>query len=125
MEVKKPPLRLTPPSFPLISPPHPSQQEHPMARQCQITGVKVTTGHRIHRSGKAKKEGGIGRHITKRVKRKIYANIKSKRIWVPELNKWVRVKLTMRALKTINKNGAYRVLMDAGLIEPVKAKEKP
>ena len=42
-----------------------------MATICQITGVGVTRGHHIHRSGKAKKEGGIGRHITKRVKRVI------------------------------------------------------
>ncbi|MEI6533993.1 MAG: 50S ribosomal protein L28 [Verrucomicrobiaceae bacterium] len=88
-----------------------------MPRQCQITGAKVTTGNHIHRSGKAKKEGGIGRHVTKRVKRKIYPNIQDKRIWVPELNKFVKVRLTMRALKTINKNGAYKVLADAGVIK--------
>ena len=95
-----------------------------MPRTCQITGAHVTTGHRIHRSGKAKKEGGIGRHVTKRVKRRFYPNIKTKRIWVPELNTWVKVKLTMRALKTINKNGAYRTLLKAGLIEPVQPKKK-
>ncbi len=88
-----------------------------MPRQCQITGAKVTTGHHIHRSGKAKKLGGIGRHVTKRVKRKIYANIRDKNIWVPELDKFVKVRLTMRALKTINKNGAYKVLTEAGIIK--------
>ena len=87
-----------------------------MARECQITGAKVTTGHFIHRSGKAKKEGGIGKHITKRVKRKIYPNLQDKRIWVPELNKWVKVRLSCRALKTIDKNGAFKVLKGAGLI---------
>src|ERR1700760_680955 len=93
-------------------------------RVCQITGVRVTTGHRIHRSGKAKKEGGIGKHITKRVKRKFYPNLQDKRIWVPELNDWVKVRLSMRALKTINKNGAYKVLLEAGLIEAVKPAKK-
>ena len=87
-----------------------------MARECQITGTKVTTGHHIHRSGKAKKEGGIGKHITKRVKRKIYPNLQDKRIWVPELSKWVKVRLSCRALKTIEKNGAFAVLKTAGLI---------
>ena len=95
-------------------------------RVCQITGARVTTGHRIHRSGKAKKEGGIGKHITKRVKRKFYPNLQDKRIWVPELSKWVKVRLSTRALKTINKNGAYKVLLEAGLVEkvvkPAKAK---
>ncbi len=88
-----------------------------MPRQCQITGAKVTTGHHIHRSGRAKKLGGIGRHVTKRVKRKIHPNIKDKQIWVPELDKFVKVRLTMRALKTINKNGAYKVLTEAGIIK--------
>lgn len=87
-----------------------------MARQCQITGVKVTTGHKTHRSGKAKKEGGIGRHITKRVKRVILPNLRKKRIWVPELGKFVEVKLTARALKTVNKNGALKTLKAAGLV---------
>jgi len=87
-----------------------------MARVCQITGARVTTGHKIHRSGKAKKEGGIGKHITKRVKRKIYPNLRDKRIFVPELGRWVRVKLTARALKTVHKVGAFKVLTEAGLI---------
>ena len=87
-----------------------------MAKVCQITGVGVTRGHHIHRSGKAKKEGGIGRHITKRVKRSIYPNLRQKRIWVPELGKYVDVKLTARALKTVNKNGALKTLKAAGLI---------
>lgn len=87
-----------------------------MAKVCQITGVGVTRGHHIHRSGKAKKEGGIGKHITKRVKRVIYPNLRQKRIWVPELGKFVTVKLTARALKTVNKNGAFKTLKTAGLI---------
>jgi large subunit ribosomal protein L28 len=88
-------------------------------RICQITGARVTTGHRIHRSGKAKKEGGIGKHITKRVKRKFYPNLQDKRIWVPQLQEWVKVRLSTRALKTVNKNGAYKTLLAAGLIKPV------
>ena len=87
-----------------------------MAKVCQITGVGVTRGHHIHRSGKAKKEGGIGKHITKRVKRVIFPNLRTKRIWVPELAKFVTVKLSARALKTVNKNGAFKVLKGAGLI---------
>ena len=87
-----------------------------MAKVCQITGVGVTRGHHIHRSGKAKKEGGIGRHITKRVKRFILPNLRKKRIWVPELGKFVDVKLTARALKTVNKNGALKTLKAAGLV---------
>jgi large subunit ribosomal protein L28 len=87
-----------------------------MAKICEITGVGVTRGHHIHRSGKAKKEGGIGRHITKRVKRVILPNLRRKRIFVPELNKFIDVKLSARALKTLDKNGAYATLKKVGLI---------
>lgn len=87
-----------------------------MSRVCKITGAKVTTGNRIHRSGKAKKKGGIGRHVTKTVKRQFKPNLREKRVWVPELNKFVRVRVSARGLKTINKNGAYRTLKEAGLV---------
>ncbi|MBK1828370.1 large ribosomal subunit protein bL28 [Haloferula rosea] len=87
-----------------------------MARVCSIRGSRVRSGGIINRSGLAKKKGGIGRHVTKVVKRKVTPNIQSKRIYVPELDKWVRVTLSCRALKTINKNGAYATLKKAGLI---------
>jgi large subunit ribosomal protein L28 len=87
-----------------------------MSRRCQITGVGPVRGRRIIRSGKAKKKGGIGLHVTKEVKRTFYPNLVTKRIWVPELKRHVRVKLTARALKTIDKNGAYRTLKGAGLV---------
>ena len=87
-----------------------------MARVCSITGAKVRSGRRIHRSGLAKKKGGIGRHVTKTVKRQFKPNLREKRIWVPELGRYVRVKISARGLKTINKNGAYKTLKEAGLI---------
>lgn len=87
-----------------------------MARICIIRGTQVRTGGRIHRSGLAKKKGGIGRHVTKVVKRKITPNLQTKRIWVPEFGRFVRMKLSCRALKTINKNGALQTLKKAGLV---------
>lgn len=88
-----------------------------MARICSIRGTRVRSGGKIHRSGLAKKKGGIGRHVTKVVKRKVSPNLQNKRIWVPELGKFVRLKLTCRALKTINKNGAYATLKKAGIVK--------
>jgi len=43
-------------------------------------------------------------------------NVQRRRLWVPELKRHVRVKLTARALKTLDRNGAYRTLKDAGLV---------
>lgn len=87
-----------------------------MSRVCSITGAKPARGSKIHRRGLAKKKGGIGMHVTKVVPREFQPNLKTKRIWVPELQKHVRVKLSARALKTINKNGAYATLKKAGLL---------
>ena len=87
-----------------------------MSKVCSIRGSKVRVGRKIHRSGLAKKKGGIGRHVTKVVKRTVSPNLQNKRIWVPELGKHVRLKLSCRALKTINKNGAFVTLKKAGLI---------
>lgn len=45
-----------------------------------------------------------------------YPNLQKKRIYVPELNKFVTITVTARAIKTIQKNGAFKTLRKAGLI---------
>lgn len=87
-----------------------------MARVCSIRGSRVRAGRRIHRSGLAKKKGGIGRHVTKVVNRTFSPNLQTKRIWVPELGRYVRLTLSCKAIKTIAKNGAYATLKKAGLV---------
>ena len=87
-----------------------------MAKICVITGSRATRGSVIHRRGMAKKKGGVGRHVTKNVPRIFAPNLDEHRIWVPELKKFVRVRVTARGLKTINKNGAYAALKKAGAI---------
>jgi large subunit ribosomal protein L28 len=84
---------------------------------CQITGARPFRANKYHRSGLAKKKGGIGRHLTKAVRRTISPNLKDKRIWVPELNDWVKVRLTCHAMRIIDRKGAYRTLKEAGLIK--------
>ena len=87
-----------------------------MSRVCSITGAKPTKGHAIHRRGMAKKKGGVGQHITANTPRLFLPNLKTRRLWVPELDRYVTVKLSARALKTIAKNGVYRTLKHAGLV---------
>lgn len=94
-----------------------------MAR-CQITGRGPKTGKRVSRRGKAKSEGGVGLKTTGITFRTFKPNLQKKRIFVPELNRWVTVRLCASALKTINKKGAYSVLLGAGLVRPPKAKKK-
>ncbi len=88
-----------------------------MSRKCSITGAKPVRGSKIHRRGLAKKKGGIGMHVTAVTARYFVPNLKTKRVWVPELKKFVTVKATARAFKTISKNGAYKTLAAAGLVK--------
>jgi len=93
-----------------------------MSRVCQVTRRGTATGRSIARRGLPKKKGGVGLNITGVTKRRFKVNVQKKRIWVPELGKHVTVRLSTRALRTINKNGAYSTLVKAGLIKPAKAK---
>ena len=87
-----------------------------MSRVCDINGTKALKGRKIHRRGLAKKKGGIGQHVTATTRRYFLPNLKTKRIWVPELKKFVRIRVTARGMKTLNKNGAYETLKKAGVI---------
>jgi large subunit ribosomal protein L28 len=87
-----------------------------MSRECSITGARPAKGHVIHRRGMAKKKGGVGRHVTANTPRLFLPNLKTRRIWIAELNRYVTVKMSARALKTMAKNGAFRTLKAAGVI---------
>ncbi len=63
-----------------------------MSRRCEVTGVGPKSGNSIS-------------HAHNHTKRRFLPNLQKKRIWVQELNKFVTVKLSTRALRTIAKNG--------------------
>ncbi len=63
-----------------------------MSRRCQVTGVGPKSGNNIS-------------HAHNKTKRRFLPNLQKKRIWVQELNRFVTVKLSTRALRTISKNG--------------------
>ncbi len=87
-----------------------------MSRVCAITHARPSKGHVIHRRGMAKKKGGVGRHVTANTPRLFIPNLKTRRLWVPELKRFVVVKLSARAIKTVTKNGAYATLKKAGIL---------
>ncbi len=45
-----------------------------------------------------------------------YPNLQKKRVYIPELKKTMVLTLSTEAIKTINKNGAFRTLKKAGII---------
>ncbi len=68
-----------------------------MARRCELTGKQTRTGNNVS-------------HSNRRTKRKFKPNIHKKRIYIPELDKWVTLKLSTRALRSITKMGAYQYI---------------
>ena len=71
-----------------------------MSRVCQITGKKVVTGNNVS-------------HSKRKTKRKFYPNLQTKKFFIPEEDKWVTLKVSASALRTINKNGITAVLKEA------------
>jgi large subunit ribosomal protein L28 len=66
-----------------------------MARICEITGKRPMKGNIIWRSGKAKKAGGIGTHITAITKRKFRVNLQRVKAVMPNGEvRYVRVAAT-------------------------------
>ena len=71
-----------------------------MSKVCQITGKRPRTGNNVS-------------HSNIKTKRKFYPNLQKKRFYIPEEDKWITLKVSTRALRTINKNGITRVLREA------------
>jgi large subunit ribosomal protein L28 len=70
-----------------------------MARVCQVTGRKPITGHKVSFSNK-------------KAKRRFLPNLQSKRFYLVEEDRWVTLKLTTDAIRTINKNGLMSVVKE-------------
>lgn len=71
-----------------------------MSRVCQITGKKVMSGNNVS-------------HSKRRTKRKFYPNLLEKTFYVPEEDREITLKISARALRTIDKNGVYNTIKDA------------
>lgn len=54
-----------------------------MSRICSVTGKRPTKGNHIWRSGKAKKKGGIGTHVTAITKRRFFPNLQRVKVVLP------------------------------------------
>ncbi|MGI9558628.1 MAG: 50S ribosomal protein L28 [Thermodesulfobacteriota bacterium] len=73
-----------------------------MARKCSITGKKPLAGNSVS-------------HANNKVRRRQLPNLQTKRIFVPELDKFVKIKLSVRALRTVDKKGLLPFLKSEGL----------
>jgi large subunit ribosomal protein L28 len=79
-----------------------------MARRCQISGTGPVSGSSIS-------------HAHNKSKRRFLPNLQKKRIWVKELNKFVTVKVSAAALRTVAKKGTSEI---AKLVREKKIKSR-
>jgi large subunit ribosomal protein L28 len=73
-----------------------------MAKVCQLTG-------------KRPKSGNTRSHANNKSKRRWEPNLQWKRVFVTELGRYVRLRLSTRAIRTLNRKGLMQFLKDEGL----------
>ncbi len=71
-----------------------------MSRVCQISGKRPLSGNNVS-------------HANNRTRRKFYPNLHKKRYYIPEEDRWITLKVSTHAMRTINKNGISNVLREA------------
>ena len=71
-----------------------------MARVCQITGKKPMSGNNVS-------------HANNRTRRRFLPNLHKKKFYIPEEDKWIVLKVSSTALRTIDKYGISAVLQKA------------
>ena len=70
-----------------------------MARICQVTGKVPIGGNHVS-------------HSNIKTKRRFLPNLQTKRFFLAEENKWITLKLSTEGIRTINKNGLYKVVKE-------------
>ena len=80
-----------------------------MAKKCSILGKGSQVGGGYSNRTRATQFNPTGT-------RRRQPNLQKKRVFVPELNKHVRIEASARGLKTMNKRGVYATLKKAGLV---------
>ncbi|MEZ4886275.1 MAG: 50S ribosomal protein L28 [Chitinophagales bacterium] len=70
-----------------------------MSKICELTGKKPITGNNVS-------------HSNRKTKRWFHPNIQKKRFYIPEEDRWISLKISTSALRTIDKKGIYEYLKE-------------
>ena len=70
-----------------------------MAKVCQVTGKRPMTGNNVS-------------HAHNKTKRRFLPNLQTRRFWVESENRWVRLRISTNALRTIDKKGIDAVVAE-------------
>ena len=70
-----------------------------MSRVCQITGKRPMAGNNVS-------------HANNKTRRRFLPNLHTQRFWVASENRWVRLRVSTKGLRIIDKVGIDSVLAD-------------
>ena len=70
-----------------------------MSKVCQLTGKRPLTGNNVS-------------HANNRSKMRQFPNLRTKRIWIEEESRFVKLKLSTSALRTLKKKGYAKMVSD-------------
>ena len=73
-------------------------KEYVMTRVCEVTGKKTVTGNNVS-------------HANNRTRRRFLPNLQNRRFWVESENRWVSMRISGAALRTIDKLGIDAVIV--------------
>jgi large subunit ribosomal protein L28 len=71
-----------------------------MAKVCQLTGKRTRVGNHVS-------------HANNKTKRKFFPNLQTKKFFLESEGVWVRMKVSAKAIRTINKNGFEKTLIQS------------
>ncbi|MBI3211683.1 MAG: 50S ribosomal protein L28 [Simkania negevensis] len=81
-----------------------------MSKVCQLSGKRPRSGRTYATRGIAKKKKGIGLNITGITKRRFLPNLQKKQFWFAEENRFVTLRLSSHAMRTIDKKGMAKAV---------------
>ncbi|MCP4388134.1 MAG: 50S ribosomal protein L28 [Gammaproteobacteria bacterium] len=70
-----------------------------MSRVCQVTGKKPVSGNNVS-------------HANNRTRRRFLPNLHSHKFWIESENRWVKLRISAKGMRIIDKNGIDAVIAD-------------
>ncbi|MCC6535012.1 MAG: 50S ribosomal protein L28 [Burkholderiales bacterium] len=70
-----------------------------MARVCQVTGKRPQKGNHVS-------------HANNKTRRRFFPNLQYRRFWLESEKRWIRLRISQKALRTIDKKGVEVVLAE-------------
>ncbi len=70
-----------------------------MSKVCQVTGKRPQSGNNVS-------------HANRKTRRRFLPNLQSKRFWLESENRWVRLRVSQKGMRIIDKHGIDKVVAD-------------